>query len=424
MSIRLYALAGLLLALLSPAGQAQPVASLPCLTEQGLLLQALGREALTPQFLPSDPPQVAEPASAVVAADGIAAAPSPPQPASGGAAVSDAADPIAAFADAQDSAASAPGAPTGASAVPAAPTDIAPPPAQAAAAPNDASAPQAPTSASGATAPDTVQAAGEAARLDEQARRANRFLQQSVCVRVEALRKTRAEQNFIDAMSGRISQGGPSMLPGLQVTRGTVPGEGSVGLKLQTDPSWNVNVGVSNAGMYSSGKMQSTVGLFLNQPLGLDGTLNTSLNQDLQNARYDPSNRGLTTSYTLPWNDDWTFGVSGTANMSSMAANETNTGSQSVQWTIGHTLDRSYGTQTGLLFSVNRSLSEDYTNQQRSDSTYAQIGLTHSRYIGIGRLDFTLTQQVSAPGVGGVEGSPGWSYHFRAFNANLSVPFY
>lgn len=376
-SHRLPILAVLMLMSFSPLGHVQPAAPLPCFTEQGVLSRALDRETLTPRFLPAD--QVSSDDAPAESPEDILNG----VPASAASAASDAsAAPAAAVA------------PVNANAWPV----------------------QAPARAQPA-AKDAV-AAAPAHDNDLDA-----FLQDATCLRAAAAPKpSLAEKNFKYALHGPLFTNNGNRLPSLRVQRSTVPGEGSVGMLLLDDPSWKFNVGVNNAGMYSSGRMQSTAGLFFNSPLGMDGTLNTTLSQDLQNSRYDATNRALSTNYTLPWGSNWTFGVAGTTNVSSQQNTDVSDATHGVEWRINRVLDRSYGTETGLQFRVSRSLSED-SNQQRSDNTVTQIGLTHRRYLGIARLDFTLMQQVSAPGLGQQAGAPSWSYRIRSFDANLSVPF-
>ncbi|TAL54901.1 MAG: hypothetical protein EPN80_10510 [Pandoraea sp.] len=277
------------------------------------------------------------------------------------------------------------------------------------------------------TAPDPASAASVPSPANASANApsvlANRTALVSDCFRLEARGANRITQNIRYAITQYQPQRG-SWLPTLNVRRSSVPGEGDVGWQVINERPWQFNVGLNNNGMTSTGKMEGTAGLTVNDPLGLRGLLNTTWSKDLQNAANDPTNQGLRANYIVPWSDAWTFGVSGSSVFSTdQSVPSSDNAFHSLQWRVRHVLNGSRDGQTSLLFTVTRSI-DQAAGDQTTGNTYAQIGLTQRHYLGMGYVDFSLLQRVGSPLAPAAPGAGGWAYRFESLNANFSIPFY
>ncbi|AJC21686.2 hypothetical protein RO07_16530 [Pandoraea pulmonicola] len=404
----------------------------PCFTEQNAVSYGLWDRGLSPQyFVPPPPP------------------PAPPQPAEQDPGAS--ADPIALFAganpavvaeavdrEASQRAAAADGAalPANTDALQAAPNPDALASAPAAEAPPSPPLPAADFAVSpelsadgtaiSAVDIDAAAAASNAAPNVAQAAPApdvappNAFLARASCLRGMPRHESLADRNIRMLMRrGLVVR--DEKLP-FVVTRSRTPGEGAIGLQVLNEQPYQVNVGMNNSGMTTTGKMQGTANLLMNNPLGMSGKFNTTLSQDLQNARRDATNRDLIANYSVPIDADWTVGITGKTNAATdqIAAGTTQT--QTLQWRVRRAFDFTSNGSTGIELRYNRSRTED-PNAIHTYDSYAEVGLSHTHYLGTSKLDLSVMQRLNAPWMPASSGPPGWSYRFQSIDAKLTVPF-
>ncbi|VVD67271.1 activation/secretion protein [Pandoraea terrae] len=258
------------------------------------------------------------------------------------------------------------------------------------------------------------------APLPQDVAKPNAFIARGACLRGIAPTESFATRNIRVLMrQGLYVQ--RENLP-LTASRSKTRGEGAVGFQVLNEAPYTFNVAMNNAGMTTTGKMQGTANLLLNNPLGMGGRLNSTLSQDLQNARRDSTNRDLTASYTLPIDADWTVGLQGSAKASTDQMASSTSQGQSLQWRVRRAFDITANGTTGVELRYNRNRYED-ASAQRSYDTFAEVGLSHQHYFGRSKLDLSVMQRFAAPWMPSSSGPPGWSYRFRSVDAKLSVPF-
>ncbi|WP_374627212.1 ShlB/FhaC/HecB family hemolysin secretion/activation protein [Pandoraea sp.] len=403
----------------------------PCFTESNAVSYGLWDRGLAPQYFVPPPPQPAVPdpdaatdpialfaggdpsevAAAVdrEAATRAAAAAQAPQPASGDLASSADPSPVAPGVD-------------GAASAPVAQVSPASPPLPAA---DFAVAPELSADGTAISAVDLDAAASAASAaiappVAPDVAPPNAFLARAACLRGLPRHESRADRNIRMLMRGGLVVRDES-LPFI-ATRSRTPGEGAVGLQVLNERPYKFSVGINNSGMTTTGKMQGTANLLLNNPLGMDGKFNTTLSQDFQNARRDATNRDLSANYSLPIDADWTVGITGKANAATdqMAAGTSQT--QTLQWRVRRAFDFTANGSTGLELRYNHSRTEDL-NAARTYDSYAEVGLSHTHYLGTSKLDVSLMQRLNAPWMPASSGPPGWSYRFQSIDAKLTVPF-
>ncbi|VVE09270.1 activation/secretion protein [Pandoraea cepalis] len=248
----------------------------------------------------------------------------------------------------------------------------------------------------------------------------NAFLARASCLRGLPRHESRADRNIRMLMRGGLVVR-DAQLP-FVATLSRTPGEGAVGLQVINERPYQFNVGMNNSGMTSSGKMQGTANLLMNNPLGMYGKFNTTLSQDLQNARRDATNRDLSANYSVPIDADWTVGITGKANAAKDQMDAGITQTQTLQWRVRRAFDFTANGSTGLELRYNRSRTED-PNALHTYDSYAEVGLSHTHNFGASKLDLSVMQRLNAPWMPSSSGLPGWSYRFQSVDAKLTVPF-
>ncbi|AJE99224.1 hypothetical protein SG18_15365 [Pandoraea apista] len=313
----------------------------------------------------------------------------------------------------------------GAASAPSADTSPAPPPSPPLPAADFAIAPELSADGTAISAVDLDAAASAASAASEpppapDVAPPNAFLARASCWRALPRHESLANRNLRMLMSrGLVVRS--EQLP-LVATRSRTPGEGAVGLQVLNEQPYQFNVGMNNSGMTTTGKMQGTANLLMNNPLGMDGKFNTTLSQDLQNARRDTTNRDVTANYSLPIDADWTVGITGKTNAATDQIATGTTQTQTLQWRVRRAFDFTANGSTGLELRYNRSRTED-PNAIHTYDSYAEVGLSHTHYMGTSKLDLSVMQRLNAPWMPALSGPPGWSYRFQSIDAKLTVPF-
>lgn len=248
----------------------------------------------------------------------------------------------------------------------------------------------------------------------------NAFLARAACLRGQPRHESFATRNLRMLMRQGLVVRDDS-LP-LIATRSRTPGEGAVGLQVLNEQPYQFNVGMNNSGMTTTGKMQGTANLLMNNPLGMYGKFHTTLSQDLQNARRDTTNRNVTANYSLPIDADWTVGITGKTNAATDQIATGTTQTQTLQWRVRRAFDFTANGSTGLELRYNRSRTED-PNAIHTYDSFAEVGLSHTHNLGTSKLDVSVMQRLNAPWMPASSGPPGWSYRFQSIDAKLTVPF-
>ncbi|VVD94022.1 activation/secretion protein [Pandoraea pneumonica] len=248
----------------------------------------------------------------------------------------------------------------------------------------------------------------------------NAFLAKASCLRGQPRRESYADRNIRMLMRRGLVVRNEN-LP-LIASRSKTPGEGAVGLQVLNEQPYQFNLGMNNSGMTTTGKMQGTANLLMNNPLGMYGKFNTTVSQDLQNARRDATNRDVTANYSVPLDADWTVGLTGKTNAATDQIATGTTQTQTLQWRVRRAFDVTSNGSTGIELRYNRSRTED-PNAIHTYDSYAEVGLNHTHYLGTSKLDLSVMQRLNAPWMPSSSGPPGWSYRFQSIDAKLTVPF-
>lgn len=226
----------------------------------------------------------------------------------------------------------------------------------------------------------------------------------------------------------------------MQIVPGSSPGESDVVITVKRAKPWSLAVSADDSGLRSTGQLQGTLSLTVDNPLGLSDLLNISYNHDIDGHTSQYGTHGSSAYYSIPWGN-WTF----TATASQYDYHQQIAGAFTTLVSSGNSSNadikaeyqfyRNQVQKNTLEFRVGKRFSEAFIDGteidvQHHDNSYAEIGWEHKHYIGAAQLDSTLAYRWGVPWFGaqadlpGVSaGAPTYYYRMETVDATLSVPF-
>ncbi|MEM5314783.1 ShlB/FhaC/HecB family hemolysin secretion/activation protein [Paraburkholderia sp. JHI869] len=226
----------------------------------------------------------------------------------------------------------------------------------------------------------------------------------------------------------------------MQIVPGPLPGESDVVISVKRQKPWSLALSVDDSGLKSTGQLQGTASLTIDNPLGLSDVFNVSYNHDLNGHESRYGTHGSSAYYSIPWGN-WTF--TGTASQYDYHQQIAGAFSTLVSSGTSKTFDvkteyqfyRNQVQKNSLEFRVGKYFSQAFIDGseldvQHRDNSFAEIGWEHKHYFGAAQLDSRIAYrwgvpwfgaQPDLPGVG--SGTPTFYYHIETLNATLQVPF-
>lgn len=226
----------------------------------------------------------------------------------------------------------------------------------------------------------------------------------------------------------------------MQLVPGPSTGETDVVITVKREKPWSLALSADDSGLKSTGQLQGSASLTVDNPLGLSDLLNLSYTHDINGHASKYGTHGSSGYYAIPWGN-WTF----TTAASQYDYHQEIAGAFSTLVSSGKskTFDvkaeyqfyRNQVQKNMVEFRVGKRFSEAFIDGseidvQHRDNSYAEIGWEHKHYIGAAQLDSTLAYrwgvpwfgaQADLPGVGA--GTPTYYYKLETLDATLSVPF-
>lgn len=214
-------------------------------------------------------------------------------------------------------------------------------------------------------------------------------------------------------------------------------GESDVVISLTRERPWRLTGIVDNGGVYSTGKVQGTLSLSVDNPLGINDRFNASLGQDLMFGQRGKGSHAWSAYYGVPygfwftslsaWGNRYTQRVS-----SRKTAFATSGQSKVIEWQLSRHLLRTHASTLSLQFRLGkrfgRHFLEDYEiATQRWNHTYAQWGIAERHYVGAAQIDTLLAWRQGLRWLGAQsDPSPDGStrfYRMGLLDTNMSIPF-
>lgn len=226
----------------------------------------------------------------------------------------------------------------------------------------------------------------------------------------------------------------------MQIVPGPAAGESDVVITVKRTKPWSLSVSADDSGLRSTGQLQGSVSLTLDNPLGLSDLLNIGYNHDINGHTSQYGTHGSSAYYSIPWGN-WTFTATGSQydyhqQIAGAFTTLVSSGkSSNFDVKAEYQFYRNQVQKNMVEFRVGKRFSEAFIDGteidvQHRDNSYAEVGWEHKHYIGAAQFDSTLAYrwgvpwfgaQADLPGVGA--GAPTYYYHMETLDATLSVPF-
>lgn len=222
----------------------------------------------------------------------------------------------------------------------------------------------------------------------------------------------------------------------MQIVPGASTGESDVVIAVKRTRPWSLAVSADDSGLRSTGQLQGTVSLTLDNPLGLSDLLNISYNHDIDGHTSQYGTHGSSAYYSIPWGN-WTF----TATASQYDYHQQIAGAFTTLVSSGESSNadvkaeyqfyRNQVQKNTIEFRVGKRFSEAFIDGteidvQHRDNSYAEVGWEHKQYFGAAQLDSTLAYRWGVPWFGAqpdLPGGPTYYYRMETADATLTVPF-
>ncbi|WP_425470924.1 ShlB/FhaC/HecB family hemolysin secretion/activation protein [Trinickia fusca] len=225
----------------------------------------------------------------------------------------------------------------------------------------------------------------------------------------------------------------------MQIVPADIPGESDVVLDVKRGKPWTVVASIDNSGTRATGKLQGSLSLGIDNPLGLNDIFSVGANQDLQFGDKRLGSHGWNGFYAIPWGY-WTATLSAYTNtyyQQIAGVNQTfvaSGNSKTVDFKLHRVLSRSQNDVFGAQFRLSRRFGQSFIEdteipQQRRNNTFIEFGLTDRHYFGNAQFDGTLAYRQGIGAFGAqanaiaADGGPTYRYKMAVVDANLSVPF-
>jgi hemolysin activation/secretion protein len=223
----------------------------------------------------------------------------------------------------------------------------------------------------------------------------------------------------------------------MQIVPTDIPGESDVVISAKRTKPWSLVASVDNSGTRATGKLQGTLALGIDNPLGLNDIFNVGATQDLEFDDKHLGSHGWNGSYSVPWGY-WTgtlFGYTNTYYEQIAGVNQTFVSSGNAQtagFKLQRVIRRSQDDVLGVEFQLTKRWGASFIEgteipTQYRDNTFIEAGLTDRHYLGAAQFDGTLAYRQGIGGLGAMpdtsNGGPTYRFHMAVLDANLSVPF-
>lgn len=231
----------------------------------------------------------------------------------------------------------------------------------------------------------------------------------------------------------------PSQDVDIKIEPAKITGQSNILLTIKRTKPWKLVTSIDDSGTESTGKLQTTTALEIDNLFSMNDIFNISYNADAASDGEKRGTRARSFYYSIPFgkqtlsfsksNYDYHQTVT-TAVVPFLSSGKT----ENFQFSLTHLLSRDQTRKTNLEFNIikkkRRSFIDDTEiSVQRQETTAMQLGLTHKQYFGQTVLDIALRYQKGVPWFGAKPGvtdaladNPTTQYDMYLMDLNLDTP--
>jgi hemolysin activation/secretion protein len=199
----------------------------------------------------------------------------------------------------------------------------------------------------------------------------------------------------------------PSQDADMKIAPGDKPGESDVLITVKSSTPVRMTLSLDDSGSKSTGKLQSSTSLSLDNILGINDLFYISFNKDAEQKDYLYGTRGSSYQYSLPYGY-WTFTLSGSSydyHQTVQGRNQTfvtSGKSDNTEFQIQRLIHRDQQSKTSLQFGIIKKHTQSFIEDielgnPRKDVTADELGITHRQYYGKTVVDVNLAHRWGVP---------------------------
>jgi hemolysin activation/secretion protein len=222
----------------------------------------------------------------------------------------------------------------------------------------------------------------------------------------------------------------------MQIVPGEVTGESDVVITVTRTKPWSMAVSLDDSGLRTTGQLQASANLAVDNPLGLSDIFDIGYSHDANGHSDRYGTRGANAYYSIPYGN-WTFTASASQyhyhqRIAGAFSDFVSSGlSKTFDLKAEYLLERNQVQKNSLEFRTGKYFSESFIDGsevdiQHRDNSYAELGWVHKHYFGAAQFDSTLAYRWGVPWFGAQQdlpNSPTFYYHIETLDSTLSVPF-
>jgi hemolysin activation/secretion protein len=232
----------------------------------------------------------------------------------------------------------------------------------------------------------------------------------------------------------------PSQDVDMQLIPADTPGESDVLLTVQRNKPWKISTNLDNSGAQSTGKLQGSVNLSLDNVFGLSDMFNIGINSDAEHDGIERGTAGHSAYYALPFGY-WYYSMAASdydyhQEVAGIDQSYLSSGkSKNLDLKFNYLFQRDQMQKNSLQLNISKRWSHAYIDDteiavQKRNVTYVELGWVHKHYFGDAQLDLTLAERCGTSWFGGQSDAPNrpqefptYVYTLQTVDATLNVPF-